>query len=99
MADGISEAERTQHGIGRGTRNAIIWTGTVQALIALATLLWTAWWAMKVKGEEKRTKKKEDDEDKKRRKVADEEDKRRLEELDRVLGERVAALLRSVSFV
>ena len=66
MADGISEAERIQHGIDWGTRNAIVWTGTIQAIIALATLLWTAWWALREKREEKRTKNKEDDEDKRR---------------------------------
>ena len=67
MADGISEAERTQHGIGRGTRDAIIWTGAIQATIALASLLWTARWALRGRREEKRTEKEEEDKDKRRR--------------------------------
>ena len=104
MADSISEAERTQHDIGRQTRNAIVGTGTIQSIIALATLLWTVWWALREKREEKRRKKekddgdkrrreKEDDEDKRRRKRADEEDARRMEEMERMVGERVNAAL------
>lgn len=94
MADGISEAERIQHGIGRGTRNAIVWTGTVQAIIASIALLWTAWWALREKREKKRTKKKEDDEDERRRKRADEQDARRREEMERMVGERMNAALK-----
>ena len=70
MADGISEAERTQHGIGRGTRNAIIWTGAIQAIIALATLLWTVWWALRKRGGE------EDEEEGRWRGQEEEEDGR-----------------------
>ena len=59
--------------------------------LALATLLWTAWWALRGKREEK---KKEDDKDKRRRKRADEEDSRRIEEIERKVVERVNAALR-----
>ena len=56
--------------------------------------MWTAWWALRGRREEKRTEKEEEDKDKRRRKRADEEDSRRMEEMEGKVLERVNAALR-----
>ena len=43
MENNVRPAERIAHRIARQTKNAIAWTGAVQAFLSALDLLWTLW--------------------------------------------------------
>ena len=77
MEDNVRRAERIAHRIARQTKNAIAWTGAVQAIFSALGLLWTLWSAWREGRADERRRERQDREDERRRKKADREEKKR----------------------
>ncbi|KAM0799636.1 hypothetical protein BDR22DRAFT_890216 [Usnea florida] len=103
MAEHVRTAERIAHRIVRQTKNAMAWTGAVQAFFSALDLLWTLWSAWREGREDERRRERQDREDERRRKKADREERKRdaaieqlktemktvREDLESKLGERI----------
>ena len=77
MENNVRPAERIAHRIARQTKNAIAWTGAVQAFLSVLDLLWRLWSAWREGREDERRRERQDREDEKRRKKADREETKR----------------------
>ena len=64
MENNVRTGERIAHRIARQTKNAIAWTGAVQAFLSALDLLWTLWtaWREGRVDERRRERQKRDDE-------------------------------------